>query len=301
MPYANQRVVLNVAKRVRAQQLALSRYRNYRNLVRYKSPAFALASVGAGYLSTKSNGRILNNMRMSIRRARGITQRVFNRKSNFKRVQRSHIGERVGSDRTRSSNVAEDALTIDTRTLYVVPLIQNITEGTGNSQRFRDMLNIRGFKLRFEITNEGGEGLIWNVAVIHPKQGSDVTTVDFFRDNGGDRSVNFNIGLTSLDFATRNINVDRYSVLAHKRFRLQSKEIESYILPNTDQTRMVSMYIPLKKQVRYDDQGTGEIPVHQVFCVYWCDKLNTPTSSPVVVDQLAMLQRFVTYFRNTRD
>ena len=62
--------------------------------------------------------------------------------------------------------------------------------------------------------------LYFNVAVIHPKQAYHLSTVDFFRDNGGDRALNFDGSLDSLDFASRNINANRYAVLMHKRYRL---------------------------------------------------------------------------------
>lgn len=302
--YGSTPVILNVAKKARryVNSRALVPYRKpLRALVRYKRPAFAAAAAGVGYLSTMPNGR------MSIARARGVTQRIWNRRTSYKRKQRKDIGERVGSDRTRSTNAAENRFLADTRILYVVPLIQNIVEGTGNSARFRDLINVRGFKLRMQFRNLSNSGMYLNIAVIHPKQGNDVSLVDFFRDNGGDRALDFGIARTSLDFATRNINNDRYSILAHKRYRLGGNAPlagQSIVpWPNTDATRLIQFYTPLKKQIRYDNDGVAEeeFPIHQVFLVYWCDNVNKVGGDPVVNDVLEHQYRYTTYFRNTKD
>lgn len=315
MPYASNAVIFNVARKVRAYQRiprsrALVPYRTRQVLSRYKSRIAGLSALtvgGAGALSTQFNGRYLNNMRLSTKRAFRVTRRMFRGPGRRWAVkQRQQIGERVGTDRTRSANAAEDLDDFSSRILYTTPLIQNIPEGTGNAQRMRDLLNVRGFKLRVEVENNQTLPLYVNFAVVHPKQKYEITLDDFFRDNGGDRSINFNdTSLDSLDYATRNINADRYNILMHKRFRLASDagEIQNAFqpMPNTDATRILQFYVPFKRQIRYDDAGTGELPIHQVYFLCWVDTANTPAGNAPIATVMRFSSRFITYFRNTRD
>lgn len=283
--YGSNAVIMATANRVRRYQ----RMKRYANLVRYRSPALVAASAGLGALSNTSYGKY------AMRNAGRFARKAY---SYIKR-QRDQVGERIGKDRTRSTNSAENFNSIDSRTLYSVPLITNITEGTGNSQRMRDLINLRGFKIRMEINNDLSGPIVFSIALVHPKATYDLTTLDWFRDNGGDRATNFNDNLTSLDFATRQINTDRYAVFMHKKYRLSADGDTS--LPNTDRTRILDFYVPIKKQIRFDEVDVGELPVHQCYLVYWCDRLNAGSLTPPQQDAMTVNYRFITYFRNTKD
>jgi len=292
--YGSNRLISVIAKKARQQMTmrgsrAIVPYRMRRAIVR----AAPRVAVG-GALATTALNMYRNRGRLNLGRAQRITQRMY-------RKARSGVGERVGSERCRSRNTVVQNATYGTRVLNVTPLIANVSEGTGNDQRMRDLINVRGFKLFTEFIHQSGRLQYLNIAVIHPKQGQVVTVDDFFRENEVDRAVDFTDTFTALSFATRSINTDKFNVLMHKRFRLAPANTTTSGFPNTDNARVLKFYVPLKKQIRYQDNDGVETPIHQLFMVHWSDQFGTISGVASGAAQYQLFERHILYFRNTRD
>lgn len=229
----------------------------------------------------------------------------LNRKKSFRYAQVRTIGERVGTSRCRSVQTSSLSASYDTQTLNTVPLIQNLFEGTGNNQRMRDLINVRGFKMYLEITaGENSRMLYVNLAVLHNKvDAQSIDTQDFWRDNESDRAIAFDaLGVDALRRYTGQINTDKYAVLWRTRFRINSANATTGVsqFPNIPVSKVIVKYLPLKRQIRYQDQDTNEVPIDQVYLCWWCDQY-AEESNTVLPEALVMNFRNIMYFRNTRD
>ena len=223
------------------------------------------------------------------------------------RGKRARIGERVGTSSALTTIVENDESVpqIDTRELYSVPLIV-IQPGQGINERKRQMVNVRGWKMDFELINQLVGPLYFNLAIVFDKGGSTsggVSNADFFRWDGNDRSRNFSNALSGLEFHRLPINTDRYVVLKHKRYTLiQQRDLEGGE-PNVTNVRSgknyrtMRWYIKLKRQIKFDTSlNTPE--TGQCYLVYWCDGWGTPANSSPTEAAANFGKRIVMYFRD---
>jgi len=187
--------------------------------------------------------------------------------------------------------------------LYEVEMT-NIDSTTNNtiSLRQRDIINVRGFKICMEVTNKGAVPLYFNVAVIAPKDGAaGVNTVDFFRSSATERARDFSTDLTSLEYHCLPINTDRYTVLKHKRYRLLSGPTGSDYIANSGKNYMnLDWYIPLKRQVRFNNGDGGSPESGKVYFVYWGSGFGQNGGVIQGNADMEITERIVTYFREPR-
>ena len=242
------------------------------------------------------------------RRKTGLRSKYYKRKL---------IGFRPGSGTCKRTLVYNDQLSFNTRTLYSRDLtwIQH-TDTAGNfdviDRRQRDQINIRGFAINMAIHNqEPAWPMYVNVAIISPRyenltnfgggQDNAIPTGEFFRGNGTERTINFQNGLTPLQFRCLNINTDTYVVLKHKRYMLANRNTA---LANTNSgdakaIKMVDWYVRLNRQIRFDNYT---VPARQgrVFLVWWCDTFDATGGSAAQTALLDVQFHIVTHWREPR-
>lgn len=214
---------------------------------------------------------------------------------------RSRIGEKIGTSTCKtqilSNPPAVDAF--DSRVQYTEPLIL-ISPGQDLNQRTRQVVNFRGWKFDFELTNNTSMPMYLNIAVLSPKSGaSGVSTPDFFRSQGNDRAVNFSNALNSIEFSKLPVNADRYTVLKHKRMFITPglADETATLTRNGNNYRKFRWYIKLKRQIRFD--ASQNIPESgQCYLVFWCDLFGAPAEDQPVSNALSFRSRIVQYFRD---
>lgn len=232
----------------------------------------------------------------------GRAYRRYKRKRDFSR---RNIGEPVGKSTAKRRFTTRDTAiqSLATRTLLVSDL-NLITEGNQLGQRERKLVNVRGYKLCMEIRNQAQGPLYVNVAVIAPKGGNTgVPNTDFFRWSANDnRSIDFgDVTLTSNEYHCLPINVDKYTVLRHKRYVLGENGSTSFADQNRANYANVDWWIPLKRQIRFDGNSSGDTQNGEVYSVMWCDNWGTAAGAGSTADQLAYTRRFVTYFKEPKN
>jgi len=213
---------------------------------------------------------------------------------------RRQIGERVGTTSAQRIEQANNSLNLATRTLYFSALTTIPEGGTGSTDRRKDTVNLRGFLIQLNVTSNQTNPIVYNWALVAPKdRNNGITTTNFFRSYGAQRGENFDgTTLSSIDFKHRPINTDLYNILAHKRISLAKNA------GSTDGNRGFCInkkwYIPLKKQVRFEIQG-DELSLDNIYWIVWCDINNSIIGTGVTNAVVSNISNLVTYFRNTKD
>lgn len=221
-----------------------------------------------------------------------------------RRFSKRQIGEKVGSGTAKKISTSDTIASItNTRSLQQLSLTSLITEGTLIHNRERKMINLRGFKICMQMNNKGPLPLHVSVAVISPKSGNSVTTVDFFRDTSGsnERARNFGTALSGVQYECLPINIDKYVVLRHKRYMLTPGGTVSPDFKSESGNSFLSLswWLPINRQLRYNDT-TGEPEANAIFLVWWCDRHFATAGSGGAAD-LEILKHTICYFREPKN
>lgn len=217
---------------------------------------------------------------------------------------RRNIGDAPGTSSAKSVEQESHGDFLATRTLYNTDLT-SIGHTTSNeiNGRQRNAAYVSGFKLCFELRNTTAAPLYWNVAVISFKTenaGDKNFATDFFRNPGGATARSIDFGNTNLKALTRNcypINTDKFTILKHKRLKLSGKGNVDYN-GELQNTMNMNMYIPLKRQVRWDTTAQNNPVSGSVYLVYWIDLFGDNSVLPIP-DAAVMSHTYTTYFRDT--
>lgn len=212
---------------------------------------------------------------------------------------RYRVGERPATSIAKKSSFVELHETINSRTMYEVPLTL-LVKGDGINQRERDAVNLRGWKVNMEMINVGTKPRYFNYAVVTPKDCGTTTTstlvIDFFRAYQANRAQNFSISLTGLQLHTLPINTDKINVLKHGRFKLGTDDPQAGF-KDTRNYKTFSFFLPLGRQIRYDSSGN---PTQKAWLVFWYDSVGAEANSAAEVEGLKLHYQIVTYFREPR-
>lgn len=167
-----------------------------------------------------------------------------------------------------------------TNSLYSYSMSTLDKTSTNNiSGRQRDVVNIKGVKFVFNLHNLSQDtALQINYAVIIPKNNRVLTNGstsvgDFFRNeySTSERSTDFNTSVIGRDKHTLPINADEFYVLTHKKYTVNPERLgagDPSFSWNKPNYLMDEMYIPINKQVRYNDLD-NEPERGRIYFVMW--------------------------------
>lgn len=161
--------------------------------------------------------------------------------------------------------------------------ITNCSKGTGISQRLTNSIDCSGVKVEMFIRNKNttqgtpagipSDQYQYNVAVLAPMAAIAINENDFFRSvtNADSRTIDFATAVSSMDLHTLPINTDKFTVLAHKRFRLSNPSNPGGGTWKKD----LNFYIPVNRQLTYTGEGFDTCQ-NPIFLVYWVSKMFRP-------------------------
>lgn len=226
---------------------------------------------------------------------------------------RSRIGMPVGYATTKRSLVLNAAgQSVDTRVLYsrditwIAKTINNEID-----QRQRDLINLRGFKIEYALRSENPAtrpvyvhmavlAHASNTSVPSDQQDNCVDTENFFRGSGAARAINFTTGLSGIQLNKLNINQDIYSVLRRWTIRLETRRAETGSIRNSSvqSDRTGKKYIPVRRQVRYDEPSTNDVATAgRMFLVWWAEYVaGMPANGLATTGAVNADWHVVTYF-----
>lgn len=248
--------------------------------------------IAEAYKDLKWTGR--NIAKAYKKRKRNPSKRGASR-SNI-RNPASRIGSNVGTSNSRKVHTYSAGvvnISDDTLFQHVLTLPQ---EGTSPSQRNRNMINLKGFKLCMEMVlssaGAGAREYYINVAVLVDRKdraSSSLPSSRFFRDSDGtDRGIDFAAVPDSLGKNCLPLNSDQFFVFMRKKYRIKPAESDGR------NTLLIDEYLPINRQIRFSETNTPDTRFH---FVYWLNRTASAGVTPTVIG--TGQYRHITYFNET--
>lgn len=224
------------------------------------------------------------------------------KKARAFRRKRLIIGERQGSSNAKvtvTNSVSVEG--IAERVLYQksINFPQQATTGSRDS-RERQLIDLRGIKFCQDfvglaaLNSQTNNQVYLNIAVLtnkHLPQSTSINNNRFFRAANDKRGEDFDNLNSGIDYHCRPINSDEWNVLAHHRTMLAAPAS-----PNGRNVVRFMKYIPIKRQIRFDQDGA---PSHNVFICWWIALPGQQGGDlPTVIAQTTY--RHVLYFRDPK-
>lgn len=268
-----QRVIMNVARKV-------IKYRNYGRVIGAINRAYKNPVVRASF----------NRMRARYRR------KISGRKQ---------VGFPPGTTTTRyARQIATFETANNDRTLFSIDC-SDIAVGTGLDQRLRDVVEFRGMRLCIRVKNiNSAQNMYFHWAVISPKQDgtAGVATENFFRSDVPSvtgRGQDFDNTLDAQQLHCLPINPDKWNIITHKKYNIGQFAATSAYARSNDAFREINMYIPIKRQLRYDSDNFAQACTTPIWFVYWGARWNTLGGTAPTAD-LLISYRIHAYFNNPK-
>lgn len=200
-----------------------------------------------------------------------------------------HLGHRVGTGTTKISTVnipTQDQVS----GLYQVGDFCQISEvDQGNAQlnrRERDIIDLKAIKYSYRFQNRGLSPLMVNTALLVAYDSGGAGSGGFFRTGqAGQRGVDFDFNLSATDIHTLPVNTSKYDVLHRESFILgpngQTNQIDGGTRFNdaTPNWKLISKYMPVNRQIRYQDNGSPET---RIVLVIWAVHMDHTPGTPFV-------------------
>lgn len=217
---------------------------------------------------------------------------------------RRYRPRQIGSKAMVKRNKFAADVIYNTRTLrqHDLTTILQTTSGAIN-RRERQVIFMRGVRVKFLSRNLLTRPLIWNWALVLDKQaGNTVLTENMFRGNDSTRGRNFSTALTSLDFATEALNGDRFKIFRRGRLTLRGWDMEQSASPaflnnGGNNWGMVDRYIKLNTKVFYEDTTSGSA-IQKISLIFWGDQVQAAAASNAVTNAVQTQMETVVYFND---
>ncbi len=236
---------------------------------RFRQVAVSYARKRARTFATAVGKRVYRN----VKKRAGRRLKKFASKSKAARAFGSLVGK-LGMDNSfRISGIGNQLSNqLNQGEMTVIP------QGSGTTQREGNRIMLKGVAINIAFTNSTSGKLYLNFAMLTPKSQSDtnIQTQNFFRSNEGNTNISFSdAGLTALAKHTRSINVDKYIVHFHKRWKLGCASASGNYDNTTTNTKHYKFYQKINSMVAYSDKGTptGITADNKIFLVYWFNNI----------------------------
>lgn len=229
-------------------------------------------------------------------------KRMYKSKRRFK--SKTGYGSRLGRASKRALGTEIMNRAEPTRVLTKLNLT-SIPKGTGITERSRDVVDLRGYKLCMHVRNDKEEPTYFHWAIVQPKNDVAVAVNDFFRTEkaGAGRGLTFGTALTATEFHCLNINLDRFTVFRHRRYIIPPKKTGiTYNSDGSPNWKNITDWINIRRRLRFDrvedDTTFDTVCQRPIFLIYWCDGINAIAGSSAVTNQITLNHKVVTYFKD---
>lgn len=262
---------------------------------RWKNPKNTSAMYRYGYFGPKSGRRRLKAVGRPYSTTYGSNKRMkttvaprtsYRKGKNVGRPVGSSTAKRVVTESNWNLNEPVDNQQImeASNIQFEITKLPQITTTNTIQYRQRGMINCLGFELRMCAKNLNATGaMTLNVAVIAPRNQNDLLPDGFFRGYGADREQNWaapnDMGANTLNLTP--INTDDMNVLWKGQFELgsaiaTSSAATSLNAPELSSYRTFKKYIPINRQLRYENTGAASCE-DPIWLCYWMCRPNKST------------------------
>lgn len=179
--------------------------------------------------------------------------------------------------------------------------ISKIPQDNTIDGRERAVIKLKGVKINHWIFNEQTKPMMYRWALIQFKHNTSSASTsnvknEFFRSQGDQRVVNFDVLTNAQHKHTYGINTDRFHVHGQGSFLLSAVTDTTTKNETRDNYRMVSTYVPVNKLAHYEGPTDDDCTEALIFC-YWAnvwDKNNTTADTAAINTRSA----FTLYFQD---
>jgi len=284
-----------------------------------KSPLYRSLSLHSRHDSTSTMKRKYASPRGSLRSVRRRLYSQGRTKTAMARA-RTMIGRRIGGSSTAKTHLSPILPGfLDSRTFVKdinLLAIEQSSSAALTHARQSFVIDVIGFAVEFHVKASSASDtysslngipylnpMLWNVAIIAPTDNNVVTTDDFFRSQGENKStrdIDFTNALSAIEMHGLPINTDKFQILMHKRFKVGSCNKQSTTNGSTGAVPDIATFkkwVPMYRQVAYSD-STADKCTSPVYFVYWYDHMFAPAPLGAQPRGAVIEAKVVTYFRD---
>lgn len=160
-----------------------------------------------------------------------------------------------------------------------------------------EVVNVAGIKLCFNLHNISGEAdtnVYVNIAILRPRNTQSITGVEFFRGIGNIRGTDFTDTLNGLQLHCLPINEDKFEIFMHKRLMLG----KDYGDTNHPPFQTIEDYLPLKRQLRFDNQSNFAQCTTPIYFCIWHSGVLSQSTDPQGNSLITLNYNHIVYWRN---
>lgn len=255
--------------------------------------------------------RMVKRKRTSHRTRRSSSRmRRYKRRSSARRYRINQLGFKVGSGTAKRYLALNVTASEATRTLFtgvMTEIPKNTITNDRIDHRQRDIVNLRGFKVHWQLKNNLNVPLIFNMAVVMDRRQLDgmgaVDSNDVFRGNFETRANNFNTASTATALNSFNLNPERFVILKRKKFILgpgftgNNPTLSGYSVDVSRSYRTFKFWLPIKRQIRYED----DVAQSPVAMIWWYDEFMAPAMRAPQINAVDLQIYAVTHFKEPKN
>jgi hypothetical protein len=140
--------------------------------------------------------------------------------------------------------------------------------------------------------------MYYNWAIIAPKDSTAtaISATEFLRGNGISRNQAFDTTLSGSQMHCLPINTDKFTVLEHKRFRLNTSTGPTYTNEDGSSYMNFNKYVPVNRQLRYKN-NSNDPTQGDIWMVHWASGYMQNTGTAVATNAYRQSESIVTYFK----
>lgn len=241
-----------------------------------------------------------------LKRVRGYYDTGMSYYRQAKRLKKM-VGEAVGAGTAEATfNADLDDEVFATRAMYSSPLIRIERDKTtfDKRKRYRDIVNVRGVKWCFTVSNNCACDLTVHYAIVKRKDATTPSGDDFLGDIGGAKRYCSVAEATYSDHRLDclPVNTDDYKILTHKKFLLNGKDGALVgqnetlkAAKNRRNYRHVEKYIKINRQFRFTETDIN--PIENLYICWWAYRRGE-ASKTNVLSAYNITQDLTCYFRS---
>lgn len=238
--------------------------------------------------------------------------------SRAKTTKRARIGllgdaPKAGIRCKKNLILTNGAIQLDTKTLRsnnlaLFPKRRDATGVTWLQGRERDALIWKGFSMDVTLTNNTTTPMYCVAALLIPKNQAQVTTTNFFMNNGeaSTRHKTFATTLSAMEYKNP-INTDDYIVLKKWTHTIGGKPPDNdptngqtfVFQPDKPNWYRIKQWIPINRKMTFGGLNDEEPDNGKLFFCTWTCNMGASSAEPAVTGGYALEEKFVNYFKDS--
>lgn len=159
-----------------------------------------------------------------------------------------------------------------------------------------------------ELKNNSNSPLYVHIAYVTPKtdyhhedSANYAWVKEFWRGYDTNRGLDFSDNIQALEFQNNKLNPDKFIILKHMKLKIGTAGGSNFTDPNNSNHRNIKMWIPLRRQLRFENHNFGAPIDGAIYQIVYCDSYGGSTAAVPTADVLNMAKRHICYFKEPKE